>query len=482
MQTLTREARLALVSLALPLLVVTCSKSTEPNVATTIVITPGADTLHAIGRTQRFTAAVKDQHGNPLTSAKVTWGTTNAAVVTVDTSGLATAVAPGSGAVTATSGSAGQQATVLVAQVAAQLTKTAGDGQTGPVGTALGQALVVNVTDSTGHPIVGDTVSFSAAAGNGSVGAAKVASDASGNAQTSWVLGTALGSEAVSASAPGAAVVAFIATATVGTATRVAKQAGDVQTSTSGANVAVAPAVMVTDTFNHPKPGVTVTFSVPNAASGSVTRGTPVSDVNGIATVGAWTLGSVGKDTLTATVSGAQGSPLVFTATAVAAGTPASVAVVAGNNLPGLVGFGVNVRPAVKVTDAANNPVPNAAVTFAVASGGGSVTGGSATTNANGIAQVTKWTLGGSAGVNTLTATVTGSGITGNPVTFADTGLTASYPITVQFYGPTPSAAATAAVDSAAARWQRIIYRGLSSVNLTIPADSSCGAGEPALN
>ena len=72
------------------------------------------------------------------------------------------------------------------------------------------------------------------------------------------------------------------------------------------------------------------------------------------------------------------------------------------------------------VRDAGANPVAGVQVTFAVASGGGSVTGGTATTNASGIATVGSWTLGSTPGTNnnTLTATVTGSGITGNPVTF----------------------------------------------------------------
>jgi hypothetical protein len=46
-----------------------------------------------------------------------------------------------------------------------------------------------------------------------------------------------------------------------------------------------------------------------------------------------------------------------------------------------------------------------AAVTFAVVSGGGSVTGATATTNGSGIATVGSWTLGPAAGVNVLSAT-----------------------------------------------------------------------------
>src|SRR5439155_1221993 len=44
------------------------------------------------------------------------------------------------------------------------------------------------------------------------------------------------------------------------------------------------------------------------------------------------------------------------------------------------------------------------------------------TTGPGGIAAVSSWTLGTTAGPNTLTATAAGSGITGNPVTFTATG------------------------------------------------------------
>jgi adhesin/invasin len=76
----------------------------------------------------------------------------------------------------------------------------------------------------------------------------------------------------------------------------------------------------------------------------------------------------------------------------------------------------------VLVTDQDGKPMANVTVTFAVASGGGSVTGASATTNADGVAMVGSWTLGPTAGANTLTATAAGSGIEGNPVSFAAMG------------------------------------------------------------
>src|SRR5207245_1468955 len=82
----------------------------------------------------------------------------------------------------------------------------------------------------------------------------------------------------------------------------------------------------------------------------------------------------------------------------------------------------VATAPSVLVTDSFSNPVSGIAVTFAVGSGGGSVTGGSATTNASGIATLGSWKLGTVAGANTLTVTSTGL----PSVTFNSTGVAAA--------------------------------------------------------
>ena len=78
------------------------------------------------------------------------------------------------------------------------------------------------------------------------------------------------------------------------------------------------------------------------------------------------------------------------------------------------------VAPSVTVKDARNRPVPGVAVAFAVTGGGGSVTGGSATTDAAGIASVGSWKLGGTAGENWLSAT--SAGLAGSPVVFFAAG------------------------------------------------------------
>ncbi len=85
-------------------------------------------------------------------------------------------------------------------------------------------------------------------------------------------------------------------------------------------------------------------------------------------------------------------------------------------------GSPVLIPPAVLVTRADGSPWPGVGVTFAVASGGGSVTGATTSTGTDGIATVGSWTLGATPGPNTLIATAAGSGIVGNPVTFTAQG------------------------------------------------------------
>lgn len=89
-------------------------------------------------------------------------------------------------------------------------------------------------------------------------------------------------------------------------------------------------------------------------------------------------------------------------------GQPASIAVHSGDNQTARIGTLVPIPPAVIVRDASNRPVGGASVTFAVETGGGSVSGATAVTNSSGIATVGAWTLGPAKGTNTLVAAAEG--------------------------------------------------------------------------
>src|SRR5207244_4603098 len=111
-----------------------------------------------------------------------------------------------------------------------------------------------------------------------------------------------------------------------------------------------------------------------------------------------------------------------FSATATAR-PPASATTLVGDNQTAATNNPVSTPPSVQVSDSYGDHVPGVTVTFAATAGGGTVSGGATQTDANGVATVGRWTLGPGTGQNTLTGTVAGSGITGNPVTFTATAV-----------------------------------------------------------
>jgi hypothetical protein len=88
-------------------------------------------------------------------------------------------------------------------------------------------------------------------------------------------------------------------------------------------------------------------------------------------------------------------------------GPAAAAANIAANSSVGFTappGTQVTNPPSVLLSDQKGAPVAGVVVTFTVTSGGGTVTGATATSNASGVATVGSWTLGTAAGSNTLSA------------------------------------------------------------------------------
>ena len=81
-----------------------------------------------------------------------------------------------------------------------------------------------------------------------------------------------------------------------------------------------------------------------------------------------------------------------------------SIVLNAGNSQTATAGMEVTTPPSVVVRDVNNNPIAGISVTFVATTGGGSVSPSSVTTGNDGTATLTSWTLGTTAGSNTLTA------------------------------------------------------------------------------
>ncbi len=299
--------------------------------------------------------------------------------------------------------------------VGSKMDATAGSGQTAPVGRLVPVAPTVVVRTAANEPIEGVVVTFVVASGGGTVVGSRQVTDVTGTATVGgWFLGPLPGTNTLTATSQGISNVTFTATGVAATPVSMVAVSQTTQSAPIGTNVSDPPSVVVRDDQGIPVPGVEVKFTV-TTGGGSVVGSPDTTNANGVATLTSWKLGGVvGPNSVTATATGLPS--VTFNATA-AAGAPANVIAIAGNNQTAVQGTQVATPPRVRVTDGSGNPVIGATVTFAVASGAGSATGLSQLTNTSGEAAVGSWTLGNGA-PNTLTATVTGSGIAGNPVTF----------------------------------------------------------------
>jgi adhesin/invasin len=295
---------------------------------------------------------------------------------------------------------------IALAGPGASVAANAGNDQFAQIGTAVIVPPSVKVLDSYGNPVPNFAVTFSVTLGGGAIAGATPKSDMAGIATVGgWTMGSEAGVNALTGGASGltGSPVSFTASATPTAATTMAMAGGDGQSAMVGASVRIPPSVKLTDAHGNGIAGVDVTFAVQNGA-GSITGANAVTGDGGLASVGSWTLGLSGvTNSITASSPFVNGSPVTFYATPLI--QPGRIDIVDGDNQRATAGTAVTVRPSVKATDASGNPVLGATVTFTVMYGGGSITGGTVTTDANGIAAVGSWILGTRPGFNQLFVT-----------------------------------------------------------------------------
>jgi len=277
----------------------------------------------------------------------------------------------------------------------------------GTVGQPVSNRPTVQVTDASGNPVVGVTVTFTVTSGGGGVTGGSGPTGLGGIAQvTSWTLGTVAGTNTLDASVGSLAPVAFEAAAQAGPPAKLAISTAPSTTAQSGSVLPQQPVIALQDEFGNgvSQAGVAVTVSrAPTSAGlgGTVSINT---DASGIATFTDLSLtGTVG------------GYALGFASTGLISVTSSAITLTAGpaanilalSPLTQTSGAGANVAnpPSIQVTDVSGNPVSGAAVTFTVTVGGGNVSPSTPiTTNATGIATLAAWTLGTSVGGNTVNA------------------------------------------------------------------------------
>ena len=266
-------------------------------------------------------------------------------------------------------------------------------GASGPSGPA-GAGVVTSVQINTGAAtvVVGGTVSLTATARD--VNGTTVA-----GAVTSW--------------SSAATSVATISAA--GVATGVAAGTTTITASSAGVNAAIQLTVTSDDTpasltLAPPGPlalvsgGVTTIVPTVRAADGHVVGTATVVFRSSDATVASVsavviTAAKVGTATITAT-SGSASASVVVT---VSAGAPSALAV---RTQPGgsAVGAVLTTQPVIEIRDKAGNLVPTAtnAVTVAIATGGGSISGTTTVSAVAGVATFTDLAVAGAAGTRVL--------------------------------------------------------------------------------
>jgi plastocyanin len=208
------------------------------------------------------------------------------------------------------------------------------------------------------------------------------------------------------------------------TVAKTAVASGDAQSGTVGQPLASPLRVVVTD-GGLPAPGVTVNWST-TSSTGVMTPAGPT-DADGVASSG-WTLGTVsGAQTAQATVASASGSPVTFSATALAAAaaTLAKAAGTNGDNQTGETNSQLPLPVQARVTDGFGNAVAGTGVNWAAT--GATVSAATVPSDPTGLSQVTVL-VGGTAGPITITAE---SGtLAGSPLTFNATAVVSTPPPT----------------------------------------------------
>lgn len=295
-----------------------------------------------------------------------------------------------------------------LSQDANQLQAVAGDSQSAPVGGALADPLVVQVTDAFGNPIPGVAIAWSAE-GGGTVSEATTVTGADGLASVQRTLGESAGVQHTVASAPGLAgsPLTFTHQATAGAAASLESVSGDGQAALVGTPLPRALVVRALDVSGNPVAGLPITWVV-GEGGGSVTPATTVTDDAGYAAT-EWTLGPApGANTATAVLSGV--GTVGFTATATP-GTPPGMTI--ETQPPATVARGAALAPApvlqLREPDGSPRRAAGVAVTVTLVQPGATLGGTrTRTTGGDGRVSFDGLTISGPAGSYTLAFSATG--------------------------------------------------------------------------
>ena len=287
----------------------------------------------------------------------------------------------------------------------------AADSETpeGEVATSVPDVPAARVLDSFENPVPGVAVTFEPRPEAGAIEGSPADTDDEGVARAeAWELGTAAGlqqAEASIAQGEGEDLDPYVLEVRALAGPPEASEAASTtsQDGTPGEPVAEVPTLRVEDAYGNPVPDVEVAFEV--VEGGGEVAGSPVdTDEEGLASPESWTLGpDPGTNRVVASVEGLE--DVQFEAEA-AERQPDRLVELSDPDQEVEVGAEVPDPPAVRVVDEEDVPVPGVSVAFEPGAEHGAVEGSPATSDAEGVARVEGWTLGTTAGTQSVEASV----------------------------------------------------------------------------
>ena len=317
-------------------------------------------------------------------------------------------------------------------------------GQNGQAGSPLLENMRAQVVDESNAPAANIPVLFEIISGDGKLDGSSVQTitkltDSQGYTEVAWAMGPVAGMEnQLQISAQNneqdlnGSPFSCSVVPTANNPAILVKKTGDNQSGVISETLTQPLAVQVTDLFDNPVFGHSVTFHV-SAGNGSLNNQNQVTlqtNANGQAQTN-WTLGpDLGQQTVSVSSdyegTPLQNSPVEFIATATEPQN--KITVQSGNYQQGVVGTILSNPFVVKVTNNSDQPLANYPVKFAANAGGGKFSGSdtvSVKTDAQGLATATA-TLGTAAGDTNNVFLAVAESATGSPVIFKATAVAGS--------------------------------------------------------
>jgi len=338
---------------------------------------------------------VTDVGGNPIAGRAIAWavvtsgGTVDSATSHTSVAGIATVhwtLGAAAGADTVSATSAGLTGSPLMfnatgmAVGATQLKFTA-QPTSATAGAAIAPVIIVTAKDALNNTVTtftgNVTLAFSANPGGSTLSGTTTVAAVAGIATFNNITLNKAASGYTLVASSGALTPATSGTfnITSAAAATLAISAGQAQSGNTSTALATPLAMLVTDAFANPVPGVTVNWATPSG--GSLAPVTSTTNAAGVAT-SAWTLSaSVGAQTATATSAGLTGSPATFNATATVTGYSKTWTGITSTAWATATNWAPSGVPApgdsVYIASGANQPTISAAVTVTHLTIGGGV-------------------------------------------------------------------------------------------------------------